>query len=551
MTSSMPTKQTSINDLPPEMLLNIFDYLDSNSLINSIITQKKWMNLILNSKSNLFNETVLINPGNIDNVIRIDKIFKNLTIEVPEMEPGPHVTYYIKLMNFLSGLRKKITTFKLLFMEPRMLVRLCANMESLTHLTIEATKSLDDPLTDKMDANKYQIYLPNLKSLVVHNATRALRFIDENHKLEYLKVVELQNRQTSRDINGFLMFCTKIRKMEIVSNIPYFHNPDDFFFPLSSLRISLNGQQLPCARSVKLLMKHQIRTLKEISCEGFGTERIIRYILRKVPVSSLDIDISTSRDFVEFRQVNHSIKKLKIKASSVSINNLIHILLKCKEIEDLSIQINNTFLFATWLGIVSRMSHLRSLHIDSLLEVRLAPHIILDGIETLTVTKLGSDLQVHAWLQLASRCPNAKKIVVTNWGSRFVPNFNPNETTTTKVLLKKAYLRYLFTSLPHLEELEIRGKFPISVNFANNFVDLLNLTNLKKFSFEPDPDMINQLDESLKKFHDTRLKVCVLKTDIKKEEHHIDYIRNKVINPRIYPRLNADYPRYFEDDIEF
>ena len=118
------------------------------------------------------------------------------------------------------------------------------------------------------------------------------------------------------------------------------------------------------------------------------------------------------------------------------------------------------------------------------------------NIESLTVNVIRTYGQIRTWIFLITNCPNVKKITVTSW---IVPPEDAGISELPTALLK----------LKELEEIDIRGKFPMSLNFATIFARCQKkFKYLKKFTLET--KMNDETMEILAKFHKTKLRiVCV------------------------------------------
>jgi hypothetical protein len=97
-----------------------------------------------------------------------------------------------------------------------------------------------------------------------------------------------------------------------------------------------------------------------------------------------------------------------------------------------------------------------------------------------------------------------------------MPTFNfSTENTTAVTYLRKNNLQFILISLPELEEIEIRGEFPLTDEVVDVLVASNSYSKLRKFTFGS--EMTDELTEKLKRFHSTKLQCVVLKpSDIKR-----------------------------------
>jgi hypothetical protein len=508
------TSHLNINDLPVEVLLDIFDYFDKDQLLRATKVNKKWKNLIINTSKLMNRIELFVCPASI-NTLMAEEVgipHRKLTIHTHKLENLEEFRKFeSKFCVFTKYFRESVEYITIALINIQILIVLMLPMTNLTHLEIMACS----PLTS-FDAATLQVsFLPKLKYLAIKGASSFLKHL-KKHSIEELKVIDFHSDETNQNINNFLKTCDQLRVLKFMDFFPHLDDVESYNFQLSTFSVwhtfqFVKGPSTFNLPSILKLIERQKDTLKELNISGFSTNNIAEFAMNKMQLMSLKLDLKKIKYDLGNMQANNSIRKLWIETNKNSMDQMLKVLKLCKGIEYLVITSNTNIMFSSWLRTAATMSHLKSLSIYSFLQVFLPQDLNLNNIETLTVSHIGSDEQLLAWVQLVTRCPNLKKIVVMCWDLKFmqinIPDVTPNE-----VFLGPENFIFILISLPNLEEIELRGKFPMTSEFADLLVASTNYSKLRKFTFGA--EMSIELMNILRKIHHTKLQVIAIKPSI-------------------------------------
>lgn len=456
---------------------------------------------------------IFIRSTNIDKLLveEIDVPHKNLMIHTHL------VKNQIEMEEFEEKLKDLIEYFKdsaefseLVFYNTRFFFTFTEPLKNLTHLNL-----IGSPTQIVLDHTSKEISLPKLKILGLKTATGLLKYF-KDHELEVLKVIDTSSDNTNENINSFLLTCHHLKEIKFMGFIPQLEDIELFDFQLTSLSVLLKGQHETNSSSVLKLVQHQKSSLRDLKIIGFTTKDFVEYAISHMNLRKFEVDLTRIRSDIGDMRPNKSIKRMMLQTIALSVSQMQKVVSVCQNIEELKIVSNSNLMFSNWLLKVSQsMDNLRHLYIDSLLGILLPQNLNFKSLETLTVTKLGGDAQLLGWVQLVTRCPSVKKIIVTAWGQQFMPtyNFSSDNNATEPTFLRKNNLQFILISLPELEEIEIRGDFPLT----DEVVDVLvsGHTKLRKFTFAA--EVTDELMERVKRFYNTNIQCTIIKpADVKK-----------------------------------
>lgn len=465
---------------------------------------------------------IFIRSSNIDTLLtqEIDIPHRNLIIHTHLVKNTEELTNFESKLMKLIGYFKDTAEFSEIVFYNSKFFSFVAPLHNLTHLNIIA--SPNQQLNTFYDECP-QISLPKLKILGLKSSTCLLRHFKE-HSLEVLKVIDIASDQTNHNISEFLKTCLKLHEIKFMGFVPHFEDVEVFQFQLTSLSVLLKGQAETSTASVLQLVKRHKDTLKNLKIIGINTKDFVEFGINSMNLWKLEVDLTRIRSDLSPLVVNKSIKRMMLQTIALSMKQMQKVIEVCLGIEELKIVSNSNLMFSNWLfKAATSMNSLRTMYIDSLLGILLPQDLNFKNLETLTVTKLGGDAQLLGWVQLVTRCPNVKKLVVTSWGQQFMPMCSlTKEKSPALTILRKNNLQFILISLPQLEEIEIHGEFPLTDEVIDVLIDCQNYNKLRKFTFGS--EMTFELMQKLKKFHDTKLQIVVLKpTDIKRNLKRKNY----------------------------
>ncbi|KAL7013432.1 hypothetical protein ACKWTF_015391 [Chironomus riparius] len=505
-----------MDNLSNDVLLEIFDYLDRDQLISSLKVNKRWKNLITNSSSLMNRVEIFIRPSNIDTLLteEVDIPHRNLMVHTHLVKNQEELKdFETKLTKLVENFRDSAEFSEMVFFHSKFFFSFVAPLHNLTHLNLIASQNQD---LNSFDDTSPEVLLPKLRVLGLKSATCLLKHFKE-HSLEVLKIIDVSSDKVNLNINEFLIKCDKLREIKFMGFIPHFDDIKSFKFQLSSVSILLKGQSETGSESVLQLIKRHKDTLKDLKIIGFDTKDFIEFAINDMNLRKLEVDLTRIRADFGHLKINKSIKRMMLQTIALSMKQMQKVIESCQGIEEFKIVSNSNLMFSNWLfKAATSMDSLRVMYIDSLLGILLPQDLNFKNLEVLTVTKLGGDAQLLGWVQLVSRCPNVKKLIVTAWGQQFMPMCSlTKEKATELTFLRKNNLQFILISLPQLEEIEIRGEFPMTDEVVDALVASHGYSKLRKFTFGS--EMTEELMKKLKRFHDTKVQCVVLKpSDIKR-----------------------------------
>lgn len=192
--------------------------------------------------------------------------------------------------------------------------------------------------------------------------------------------------------------------------IPQLTNISEYKFKLEEFSVLLKGQIPSDSNSIFEFVQHQANSLHSMKLVGFSTAGFIEFGTSQMKLKKFEIDFTKIQENFDEIKNNLSIKRLMLQFVAKNVENVIKVIEKCKNCEDLKIVSNSVEKFNEWLEKSSKsMENLRHLEIDTLLGENL-PKIEFKNLEILKVNKIGSDQQAKAWLELASKCPKVKTL---------------------------------------------------------------------------------------------------------------------------------------------
>ncbi|XP_070507644.1 uncharacterized protein [Chironomus tepperi] len=502
--------------LPSDVLLEIFEYFGKDDLMCVLKVCKRWRNLVTRTSKLISQVEIFIRPSNIDTLLteHADIPYRNLMVHT-HLTSNQHqvLDFDIKLAQLVTNYSNSAEFSEIVFFDTKVLFSFVEPLHNLTHLNL--ITGLPEQ-QDTIDAINPQICLPKLKILGIKGATWLLRHFKQ-HSIEVLKIIDTDSDDVNLNVSNFLTACDKLREIKFMGFVPHIHNVESLKLKLTSLCVLLKGQSETSSDSLLQLVKANHETLQELRIIGFNTVDFIPFAINSMNLIKFEVDLCRIRSHLVPMYMNRSIKRMMLQTIALSMKQMQKIIENCESVEELKIISNSNLMFSNWIFEVAvRMKNLRILYLDSLLGIVLPHDLNFKNLETLTVTKLGGEVQVLGWVQLASHCPNVKKLVVTSWGHQFMPMCSLTRQKAPELTyLRKNNLNFILVSLPYLEEIEIRGKFPMTDEILDALVDSQSYSKLKIFAFES--TVTDDLMEKLKRFDKTRLKCKVLSSsDVKK-----------------------------------
>jgi hypothetical protein len=422
----------------------------------------------------------------------------------PLRSPAETQTFSDKLENFITTHRGTIEFTEIVFADTRFFTDHVSRLTNLRHLNLVNSRSGQQQQQSEQFAD-----LPNLKTIGLKNATHMLRLI-KNSRLETLKVIDTGSDRTNRNLNDFLKHQPTLTEVKFMGFIPQLVGVSSFTFKLTVLSVLLKGQPETTTHSILALMRSQKESLRELKLIGFNTWEFVECAVNEMSLVKLEIDLMRVRFELGEMRVNRSIRCLMIQSIALNVDQMVAVIGVCHGVETLRIVSNTNLRFGEWLTKAAvTMVGLRHLSIDSLLSVLPPKGLKFPTLETLTLSKLGSDAQIHGFVQLASRCPNLKRLTVTGFGQQFMQTTTAEGELVDDTTMCRNDFLFLLVALPKLQELELRGKFTMTEEVVE--VLMGEWCRLRRFNFSAEMDL--ELVEKLRRLNGSRVQCKVMRID--------------------------------------
>lgn len=311
--------------------------------------------------------------------------------------------YYNKNVATFAAQHPEIEWVEVKLMTPCQLKHMVKPFRNLVHLNL--VSDLNVTLSEYLST--FEVSLPQLKYLGIKGSTNLLKLI-KDHQIETLKVIDSYSTQVSVNLSNFLKTADKISRIKFMGFIPQLSGISDYKFKLKEFSVLLKGQIPTNSEAIFELIQHQSQSINYLKLIGFNMVGFIEFAVSEMKLEKLEIDFSKSYGNLDRMNENSSIKRLMLQFISRNISNVVKVIEKCKNCEDLKIVSNTVENFNDWLTKSAKsLENLRVLEIDTVLEENL-PKVIFKNVETLKVGKISSDQQAKAWLELAGKCPKVK-----------------------------------------------------------------------------------------------------------------------------------------------
>ncbi|CAG9800757.1 unnamed protein product [Chironomus riparius] len=402
--------KTSINDMPNEILLNIFTYLGHKDTLKATLVNKNWNDLISNTKRTLEKvNRIYINDQHMTNGIpNFTRKYESIQIEdLTEWNP-----------QLLKSLKKIGTDIKLVILDQ------CVFFDDDFKGFLECFPNLQwleiydchpgiSPLKNQLLEQKLR--LNNLGSLIIRGYSWPLRLI-ETPNLEHFEANSLTLYDQEWLIN-FLNQQRSLQSLHLVSIFSLFDSRFGFLQPKFQLD-ELALYDLPDVNKNQLMrllvqVKSTVRTLDI----GFDIRRdITEYILKNFHLTCMSIDYSclpTSMRFYDDLSPNESLTKVSIYGCVKKSHIILHFLKKHPGIKFLK------------LKALSNIQPIRFTFWSELSKV--TPNVCclkLGNLETYNMVYIKSQKLVHldvdfightnaaAWIQFCDNNPNIENFHV-------------------------------------------------------------------------------------------------------------------------------------------
>jgi hypothetical protein len=250
--------------------------------------------------------------------------------------------------------------------------------------------------------------MPRLKNLGIKGSSPLLKLI-KNHQIDTLKIIDIFSRPLSENLSNFLKTADKIKQIKFMGFIPNLTDISEYKFKLEEFSVLLKGTIPTNSDSIFEFVQQQSQSLQAMKLVGFSTAGFIEFSISEMKLRKFEVDFTKILVDLDEIKENSSIKRLMLQFMAKNIPNVMKVIEKCKNCEDIKIVSNSKENFCDWIEKISTsMENLRELEIDTILGENLGK-VVFKNVKSLKVSKISSDQQAKAWLELASKCPKVKK----------------------------------------------------------------------------------------------------------------------------------------------
>jgi hypothetical protein len=313
---------TNFNNLPDDIIIEIFSYLNHKDILNAVVICHRWENIIKstnNLKSRFKSIVILRRDCYLIHRFYPSEFIDNVTLDMTATCENMHQ----EVMDFLqrSATYIKTLTLKTFFMAKAFKVlKMMPNLEKLIIINL------------RRDNTEEMLELPKLKHLELVNALRIGRFLTTPDSIKTLKIMgtmsitckrerrniryeeELEKDGFDDEISNFLGRCVNLKELWIsnvhISNIEL--NCSKFMFNLETLL--LEYIVMPTSNFLDLLInqKSSLKNFSMMICEP--QPEIMDLVLFDMNLEELEIDTAMIPKDYEVKDKISKIKRLIFKS---------------------------------------------------------------------------------------------------------------------------------------------------------------------------------------------------------------------------------------------
>ncbi|KAL7014401.1 hypothetical protein ACKWTF_015908 [Chironomus riparius] len=403
-----------IFDLPVEVLICIFEFLDSLSLERVVDASKRFSDILLASKRLQSNLTLNIHS----------KLYYNDMINQSRKLPYKTVNFMrhqddeiysdtlepFVIYDVLANLHKhvdKIQVFNIGILWTMKIFAICDNLKELRIIDddnlvlFETTTVVNFPVLKVLEIRcsgycdvLYSIEARNLEKLIIHKSFANLTtFLMKTEKLKVLKIYD----GCVDDMQGWDTLKMRLTTLNL---------------GLGNYRVYLSLRELHEERTwtntLGDFLKSQKSSLEDVALNFIVFEdksyEIVNACLSQLKLKKLSLKIDKNVTKFNKLSVNNSIKTLKFEGYT-SDDNLKHLISCCPQVTSLILNFNALIGSNIFDHISKLMQNLKVFEINSS-TLQISDKIILKNVEKLKIYLLNQDL----WHQLAMICPNLKEL---------------------------------------------------------------------------------------------------------------------------------------------
>ncbi|CAG9811279.1 unnamed protein product [Chironomus riparius] len=405
-----------MENLPSEILLHIFDLLDSETLRNVAVLCSRFQSLIHNSNHIMAKFRACINLSNLN-------IAKKTLSDMPYRKFDIFASSYFtrmslgrfegKINSIIGQHTENIENLRLYDSTTGLASKILVNLENLTHLCIER---IQKSLIEEDDA-LFSITLPNLKILEVDGVDSYLKCLrcPKIETLIYRNVDSPMTNQNavSRSLNNFFKRSRTLKDFTMFGAVPNFET-EKFEFKLQKLKFTnyaTNVDETEDSPMMKLL-KSQKDNIRDLTVTEYVTQDILGIAINEMKnLEKLKLDLD--KIFAEPRnlRMNFKLKKLEIINLPNFHEHVLKIIKNCPNVEILKFL---CFIPGMVLSDVSSsMKNLQILTFESTENVDLSK-IAFNNLKKLSIWELSNQDQLITIFRVCSASANLTELEIVN-----------------------------------------------------------------------------------------------------------------------------------------
>ncbi|KAG5667998.1 hypothetical protein PVAND_015955 [Polypedilum vanderplanki] len=502
----------NICDLSDDILLEIFDFFNKETIENLIKVCKRWRNLILSSsklsrKPTMFNNFAIYFRRNISMQQKVESLlekskkfpYRNFCFSQLYNEDS-HSLFddFSKFMTESTNGRAE----KIMFNEVPifMIIKgIQVNSDSLVYLEINI-----DFQKDILPTNR-EINLKNLKTLKIFEFFSILKIIQCENLTDFSLHALPRPSLALKVLKNFLQNCEKIKILRLVDNFPKL---DNVKFQIENFDLEINRRNSEnFIENFQIFLNSQRKSLRNLNIKNSIVDyrKILNVINEETQLEKLHLCCYCDQNNRnKIMTANLTVKEMKFDVfllfqgrlhGKVDPSQLIKTFKEFPSVEHLNIK----GFYEDFSKIIRKanFSNLKSLHINSFNKINLHYHeVSFKNLETFIIDCIHNEETARLWIKMISFFPNVKHLIVKRW------TYKPKNKQKQ---LKGSIIQKLFKCGKNVEKISIEECYSLSFGFFDYLKERNSNLKLLKIGVSKD----EEIEAVKQKFYGSKLELIV------------------------------------------
>ncbi|CRL07565.1 CLUMA_CG020530, isoform A [Clunio marinus] len=473
-----------MESLSKDLLLELFDYLDADSLLAISEVKSSWKKLIINSSSTMrkFPSVLSATKRKLPSgdyrdefipVIKSPIIGQLHTLIIDQMILSTNYDsgdfeYHKRSLRQVEIINSRIThsSFQRLFSD-------CPLLSDL----LVFSSSFPGPA-------KILTKLPNLKAIKVTSDNFTIfKTIQPSASIQTIQILGVagrhpyQPRKEPQSYVNFLMNCSGLKTLStMIFSKSFLNEQSDFPFKLNQLSLEYISENNPHSEQIAEFLRKQKSSLKELEINA-SDEVVLKCILFEMQLETLRLGINRlpqEINFFDWNPPNKFLKKLAMYGKIPDLNRIKRLISNYPAIETLlfyeQYRVTEPIIGDFISHLSFKLPNLKHLRLPSI-RGTIAPTAHFNNLKTLHVAKINNMEEGANWMLLTAYSPNIQKLAIGRVENLFLSN---------------GRLEVVLSRLPNLQELCLGSVFDIDEQ-AYNIINT-SARNLRKLTVFTDDE---------------------------------------------------------------